>query len=55
MKIGLNPNKFIIKMISEKISTNSESFNGFGRGRRIDLATFHGYTQILVFYQAGGI
>ena len=28
--------KFITKMISEKFSTNSESFNKFGRGRRID-------------------
>ena len=28
--------KFITKMISEKSSTNSESFKKFGRGRRID-------------------
>jgi hypothetical protein len=27
--------KIITKMISEKFSTNSESFNKFGRGRRI--------------------
>ena len=27
--------KFITKMISEKFSTNPESFNKFGRGRRI--------------------
>ena len=27
--------KFITKMISEKSSTNPESFNKFGRGRRI--------------------
>jgi len=36
MKIESNSNKFITKMISEKISTNPESFTGFGRGRRID-------------------
>jgi len=35
-------------MISAKISTKSESFNGFGRGRRIDLAISHGYTHIYV-------
>ncbi len=31
-------------MLSEKFSTNPESFKGFGRGRRVDLATSHGYT-----------
>ena len=33
-------------MISEKFSTNPESFNGFGRGRRIDLAISGGMTQV---------
>ncbi len=33
-------------MISENFSTNPESFIKFGRGRRIDLATSHGYTHI---------
>ena len=36
---------FITKMISEKFSTNPESFNKFGRGRRIDLANSGGMTQ----------
>ena len=31
-------------MISEKFSTNPESFNKFGRGRRIDLANSGGMT-----------
>jgi hypothetical protein len=35
-------------MISENFSTNPESFIKFGRGRRIDLATSHGYTHIIV-------
>jgi hypothetical protein len=34
-------------MISEKFSTNPESFIKFGRGHRIDLATSHGNTHIL--------
>jgi hypothetical protein len=33
-------------MISVKISTNYESFNGFRGGRRIDLAISHGYTHM---------
>jgi hypothetical protein len=33
-------------MISEKFSTNPESFIKFGRDRRIELATSHGYTHI---------
>jgi len=33
-------------MLSTKFSTNPESFIKFGRGRRIDLATSHGYTHI---------
>ena len=37
--------KIIIKMISEKFSTNTESFNEFKRGRRIDLVTSGGMTQ----------
>ena len=36
--------KFITKMISEKFSTNSESFKKFGRGRWIDLANSGGMT-----------
>ncbi len=36
MKIGSNLEKIITKMISAKNCTNSESFNGFARGRRID-------------------
>ncbi len=36
IKIGLSSEKFITKMISEKRSTNHKSFNGFGRGHRID-------------------
>ncbi len=31
-------------MLSENFSTNPESFIKFGRGRRVDLATSHGYT-----------
>ena len=38
--------KFITKMISEKFSTNSESFNKFGRGRQIDLANSDGMTHM---------
>ena len=34
-------------MISEKFSTNPESFNKFGRGRRIDLANSGGMTLML--------
>jgi hypothetical protein len=34
-------------MISEKFSTNPESFIKFERGRRIDLAASHGYPYIL--------
>jgi hypothetical protein len=34
IKIGSISETFITKMISVKISTNSESFNGFGGGRR---------------------
>jgi hypothetical protein len=49
MKTKANPNNFIIKMINEDSSTNPESFNGFGRGRRMDLATSHGNTFILSF------
>jgi hypothetical protein len=44
MKIKLNLQNFITKMISVKSSTNSESFKRFGCGRRIDLEIFHGYT-----------
>ncbi len=33
-------------MLSEKFSTNPEGFIKFGRGRRVDLATSHGYTHI---------
>ena len=33
-------------MISEKFSTNTESFNEFRRGRRIDLVTSGGMTHI---------
>ena len=36
--------KFITKIISENFSTNPESFNKFGRGRRIDLANSDGMT-----------
>ena len=39
--------KFIIKMSSEKFSTNPENFKEFGRGRRMDLATSGGMTLIL--------
>ncbi|CAF3896749.1 unnamed protein product, partial [Rotaria sp. Silwood1] len=34
-------------MISKKFSTNPESFNEFGRGRRIDLARSGGMTHKL--------
>jgi hypothetical protein len=44
VKIESNLKKKITKMLSEKFSTNPESFKGFGRGRRVDLATSHGYT-----------
>ena len=37
---------FITKMISKKFSTNPESFNKFGRGRRMDLARSDGMTQL---------
>ena len=46
VKIESNLKKKITKMLSEKFSTNPESFKGFGRGRRVDLATSHGYTHI---------
>jgi hypothetical protein len=39
---------FFTKMISAKISANPESFNGFGGGRRMDLAISHGYTCIYI-------
>jgi predicted DNA-binding ArsR family transcriptional regulator len=35
VKIESNLKKKITKMLSEKFSTNPESFKGFGRGRRI--------------------
>ena len=35
-------------MISEKISTNPESFKKFGRGRRIDLANSDGMTLLFL-------
>jgi hypothetical protein len=40
-------------MISKKFSTNPESVIKFGRGRRIDLATSHGYTHIYIFIRNG--
>jgi hypothetical protein len=43
-KMGLISKNFFTKMISTKSSTNPESFIKFGRGRRVDLATSHGYT-----------
>jgi hypothetical protein len=46
MKTGPKSGKFITKMISAESSTNPKSFIGFGRGRRMDLATSHGYTHI---------
>jgi hypothetical protein len=33
-------------MINAKFSANPESFKGLGRGRRIGLEIFHGYTHI---------
>ncbi len=45
MKTGSKSEKFITKMISVKSSTNPESFIGFGRGHRMDLARSHGYTR----------
>jgi hypothetical protein len=44
VKIESKLKNFITKMLSAKFSTNSESFKGFGRGSRIDLAISHGYT-----------
>ncbi len=44
MKVQSNSKNNITKMISEKFSTNPESFIKFGRGRRIDLINPHGYT-----------
>jgi hypothetical protein len=46
IKIGSISETFFTKMISTKSSTNRESFIKFGRGRRIDLATSHGYTHM---------
>jgi hypothetical protein len=46
IKIGSISKTFFTKMISVKSSTNPESFIKFGRGRRVDLATSHGYTHI---------
>jgi hypothetical protein len=45
IKVGLSWETFITKMINTKNSTNPESFNGFRRGRRIDLAKSHANTQ----------
>jgi hypothetical protein len=45
IKIGSSLEQSISKMISAKNSTKPESFSGFGRDRRIDLAKSHGYTQ----------
>jgi hypothetical protein len=47
IKIDSISKTFFTKMISVKSSTNSESFIKFGRGRRVDLETSHGYTHIL--------
>ncbi len=44
IKIHLSWEKFITKMISAKNYINSESFNGFGRGRQINMAISHGFT-----------
>ena len=41
-KTNLKKKRSTTKIISEKFSTNPESFNGFGRGRRIDLAISDG-------------
>ncbi len=46
IKIDSISKTFITKMISVKSSTKPESFIKFGRGRRVDLATSHGYTHI---------
>ncbi len=45
IKIGLTWEELITKMISAKNSTNPESFNGFGCGRRINMARSHGFTR----------
>lgn len=44
IKVHSSYRKFITKMISAKNSTSPVSFNGFGRGRRINLARSHVYT-----------
>ena len=44
MKKVSNPYKFYTKMISEKSWTNSESFNEFEGGTRMDLVRSHGIT-----------
>jgi hypothetical protein len=53
MKTWSNSKNNITKMISEKFSTNPESFIKFGRGRRIDLATSHGNTHISIHSNIG--
>ncbi len=44
MKTDLNAKNFITKMISAENCTNSENFNGFRRGCRINLVKSHGFT-----------
>ena len=44
MKIGIKLKTFFTKMLSERRSTNPESFSKFGRGRRMNLATSYGHT-----------
>ncbi len=50
IKIGSIPETFFTKMISAKISTNSESFNGFGGGRRKDWRFPMDTPNYLLFY-----
>jgi hypothetical protein len=48
IKTGSNWESFTAKMISAKNSINPESFNGFERDRRIDMAKSHGYTPLVL-------
>ena len=48
-KIRSNPKTFVTKMISAKSSTIPESFVRIGEGRRMNLATSDGFTQIYYF------
>jgi hypothetical protein len=48
IKTGSHWESFTAKMISAKTSINPESFNGFERDRRIDMAKFHGYTLLVL-------